>query len=78
MIHMVIVHVAVGAVPGSANTAGDGCSIKANFISQSLQTCMNFFARVQSHKQVVTATRPLHGSGSRWWVMRLPFTRPLC
>ena len=75
MVHVVIVHVAVGAVPCSPDAAGDGCSIKANGVRKGLKRGVDFFTWVQSYEQVITASGPFHVTGQRWRVMRLPFTR---
>ena len=73
MVTMVVVHVAVGAVSGPTNAAGDGGGIKPNFIRQGLQTRMNFFSGVKANKQVIATSRPFHGDGLGGEPMRMPF-----
>jgi len=75
MVDVVIIHVAVRAVPRSANTAGDGGSVKAEFVGQALQRGVDFLAGIQPNKDVVIASCPFHALRYEGEPMSMPFTR---
>ena len=74
MVHVIVVHVAVGAVSCASDAARNGGCIKPNLIGQRLQTCMDFLARIQTNKQVFAASRPFHDKRFGRKPMRVPFT----